>query len=99
MEIGSRGDTGAVFEAEAALRAATESARAEVREVNGPLRRTHMRGVYRTGDTFVVRVFDEVGIEHLRRFRTRREAHAFSRAERIREKHQTDYAGTSFGPR
>lgn len=57
------------------------------------LRRTLWRGVYRHGNRYVVPLYDEVGIERVRRFERAADARAFRNAQRVQEKRQRTMQG------
>jgi class 3 adenylate cyclase len=60
------------------------------------LRRTRFRGVYRHGNRFVVRHWDETGVERRRAFETSLEARNYRRLLRRAEKAQVDYTGSGY---
>ena len=72
-----------VRQATSHLDEALEEARRELAPVGERLRRTRRRGVFRSGEEFVVPYIDEVGVEERRRFDSLAEAAAFSRGLRV----------------
>jgi hypothetical protein len=79
-----------VREAGERLEAALPTARDDIGTKAAHLRRTPWRGVYRHANRYIVPLYDEVGIERVRRFELSRDARAFARAERIKAKRQKD---------
>jgi hypothetical protein len=71
--------------------AGLDSALADARAKLGPhgtrLRRTRWPGVYHDGSTYVVRAYDEVGVDRLCRFEHAVDARAFRDARRMQEEH------------
>jgi hypothetical protein len=72
--------------ATARLDRALTRARAEIGSTALRLRRTRYPGVHRAGDLYAVPSIDEAGIESVPTFATFREAKAYRRAQRLREK-------------
>ncbi len=77
------GLTELVRHATRALNAALDTARLELASVSERLRRTRSRGVFRTGEAFVVPYVDEVGVDRRRRFDSLADAMSFRRGLRI----------------
>jgi len=77
-----------------------EGSLAEVRSQLGlvdlKLRRTRFRGVFRSGERYVVPYYDEVGVEHRKEFQTREEARSFRWTVRFAQKHKSEHTGPSF---
>jgi hypothetical protein len=80
------GLAGRIGNADDALSAANDRARAALDEGAWRLRRTLHRGVYRAADQFAVPFVDETGVERVASFLTMPEARAYRRAQRLREK-------------
>jgi hypothetical protein len=59
------------------------------------LKRTHHRGIYRSGRRYAVPLVDEAGIERLREFDTLPQARDFRSALRVAVKGQREYRGAS----
>jgi class 3 adenylate cyclase len=59
------------------------------------LKRTHHRGIYRSGRRYAVPLVDEAGIERLREFDTLPQARDFRAALRVAVKGQREYRGAS----
>jgi class 3 adenylate cyclase len=68
-------------------------ARDDIRASGAHLQRTPWRGIYRHGNRYVVPLYDEVGIERVRRFERSADARAFRRAQRVQEKRQRSLQG------
>jgi hypothetical protein len=60
------------------------------------LRRTRFRGVYRSGERYVVPYHDEVGVKRRKEFQTREEARSFRWSVRFAQKQKSEYTGPSF---
>lgn len=65
------------------LSAALDDALRQVGYAAERLRRTRHRGIYRQGETWVVRHYDTLGVEHLVRFHALREARAFRKSSQV----------------